>query len=163
MNNYYDKTTTNSLLSNKADKSELPDMTNYYDKTATDTLLSNKANVSDVYSKTDIDNLFSRIDIKSQVTFIESITGTNTRVYVKAGVVYIFYQGENKSHNANDQLFTMPTAYKPSNMTYVLFNVNDTAYGQVGIDSTNGNCFINRISTAGASGRIYFTISYPLA
>lgn len=103
----------------------------------------------------------SRTDIKSQVTFNETITGTNTQVYVKMGVLYIYYQGENKTHNANDTLFTLPAAYKPTNMTYCTFNINDVAYGEVGIENT-GKCFINHISTAGASGRVYFAVAIPL-
>ena len=103
----------------------------------------------------------SRTDIKSQVTFDETITGTNTQVYVKMGVLYIYYQGENKTHNANDTLFTLPAAYKPTNMTYCTFNINDVAYGEVGIENT-GKCFINHISTAGASGRVYFAVAIPL-
>ena len=57
--NYYDKDTTDDLLDNKADISDIPDvsnfitkdvddLTNYYDKDTTDDLLDNKANVSDI-------------------------------------------------------------------------------------------------------------------
>lgn len=46
--NYYNKTETDALLADKADVSDLPDMTNYYTKTQTDTLLNGKADTSDL-------------------------------------------------------------------------------------------------------------------
>lgn len=47
MTNYYDKTETDDLLDQKADTSDLPDMSNYYTKSETDTALGNKVNTSD--------------------------------------------------------------------------------------------------------------------
>lgn len=46
--NYYNKIETDALLADKADKSELPDMTDYYTKTETDNLLDDKADISDL-------------------------------------------------------------------------------------------------------------------
>ena len=54
--NYYDKTEVDSLLADKADVSDLPDMTQYYTKTQTDTLLNGKADASTTYTKTEVDN-----------------------------------------------------------------------------------------------------------
>lgn len=65
---YYDKTEVDALLSDKADVSDLPDMSNYYtksqvyNKTEADGLLSDKADISDIpdmsnyYTKSQIDN-----------------------------------------------------------------------------------------------------------
>jgi hypothetical protein len=54
LDDYYDKQETDDLLDDKADKTDLPDMTKYYNKTQTDNLLSQKANASSVYTKTEI-------------------------------------------------------------------------------------------------------------
>lgn len=59
---YYNKTETNALLADKADKSELPDMTNYYTKTETDDLLYDKVDYDELnqyYKKTEVDNLLN--------------------------------------------------------------------------------------------------------
>ena len=53
---YYNKTQTDALLANKANISDLPDMTDYYTKTQTDTLLNGKADISTTYTKTEVDN-----------------------------------------------------------------------------------------------------------
>ena len=166
----YNQTEVNNLLSTKADTSSLSTVAttgSYNDllnkptipaaQVQSDWSQSDNTKVDYIKNKPDL----SRTDIKSQVTFDETITGTNTQVYVKMGVLYIYYQGENKTHNANDTLFTLPAAYKPTNMTYCTFNINDVAYGEVGIENT-GKCFINHISTAGASGRVYFAVAIPL-
>ena len=100
-------------------------------------------------------------DIKSLVTFNENISGTNTNIVVKCGVLYIYYQGEAKAHNANDLLFTLPSGYRPSSLRYCTYNINDSAFGEVGID-TDGKCYINHISTSGANGRVYFAVAIPL-
>ena len=100
-------------------------------------------------------------DIKSLVTFNENISGTNTNIVVKSGVLYIYYQGEAKAHNANDLLFTLPSGYRPSSLRYCTYNINDSAFGEVGID-TDGKCYINHISTSGANGRVYFAVAIPL-
>ena len=54
--NYYDKTEVDALLADKADVSDIPDMTQYYTKTQTDTLLNGKADASTTYTKTEVDN-----------------------------------------------------------------------------------------------------------
>ena len=45
---YYNKTQTDALLANKANVSDLPDMTDYYTKAQTDNLLNDKADRSDL-------------------------------------------------------------------------------------------------------------------
>ena len=56
---YYDKTEVDALLADKADVSDLPDMSLYYTKTATDTLLNAKADKSDTYTKAQVDTALS--------------------------------------------------------------------------------------------------------
>ena len=56
---YYDKTEVDALLADKADVSDLPDMSLYYTKTATDSLLSAKADKSDTYTKAQVDSALS--------------------------------------------------------------------------------------------------------
>lgn len=90
MTNYYTKSETDSafynklevdtLLSGKADTSDLPDMDNYYDKTTTDTLLASKANTSTTYTKTEVDNLIASIpsnDITSDIDIPASVQTFN--------------------------------------------------------------------------------------
>ena len=107
------------------------------------------------------DYIDSKTDIKSLVTFNENISGTNTNILVKCGVLYIYYQGEAKAHSVNDLLFTLPSGYRPSSLRYCTYNINDSAFGEVGID-TDGKCYINHISTSGANGRVYFAVAIPL-
>lgn len=56
---YYNKTEVDTLLADKADVSDLPDMSLYYTKTATDTLLNAKADKSDTYTKAQVDTALS--------------------------------------------------------------------------------------------------------
>lgn len=52
------------LEETKADKTELPDLTDYYTKTQTDSLLSQKADQATTYTKTEVDNqLATKINI----------------------------------------------------------------------------------------------------
>lgn len=76
---FYTKSETDTLLSGKANTSDLPDMTNYYNKSETDTLLAGKVSNStlndyytktQVYNKTEVDNLISQAttDITTSIT-----------------------------------------------------------------------------------------------
>lgn len=64
---YYNKTETDALLADKADKSEIPDMNDYYNKVQTDALLADKADVSDLpdmsnyYTKPETNGLISAL------------------------------------------------------------------------------------------------------
>lgn len=60
LNNYYDKQETDDLLDNKADKSDLPDMTDYYTKSETDALIPD---VSGLATKQELtDGLAGKVD-----------------------------------------------------------------------------------------------------
>ena len=108
-----------------------------------------------------IDNQFTKTEITSSCTFDEDITGTNTRIYVKGGVVYIFYQGESKTHSANDSLFTLPSGYRPSNLIYTTFGINNTGYGNIAINNT-GAVYVSQVANGGTAGRIYFACAFPI-
>jgi hypothetical protein len=75
---FYNKGQVDTLLSGKADTSDLPDMTNYYDKTTTDTLLASKANTSTTYTKTEVDNLIAAIPSPDITTEITTSAATQT-------------------------------------------------------------------------------------
>lgn len=55
----YTKSQTDNLLNDKADVTDLPDMSQYYDKSEVDDLLDDKANSDDVYGKAYIDTALS--------------------------------------------------------------------------------------------------------
>ena len=57
--NYYDKSDVDGLLADKADISDLPDMSNYYTKSETDTALSTKADAASTYNMTQVNNLLN--------------------------------------------------------------------------------------------------------
>lgn len=101
------------------------------------------------------------VDITSQVTFNETITGTNTKIYIKNNVVFVNYQGETKTHASGDVLFTLPVGYRPKNLLYTPFVVNGTTFGNFEI-ATNGQAKINQINDTTANGRIYATVSFPI-
>lgn len=106
-----------------------------------------------------IDNQFTKTDIKSLVTFSENITGTNTKFFVLANVLYIFYQGESKAHVNDDALFTLPSQYRPSGNYYFPAMVNQNTFGIV--ELANGVCKLWTLN-ASATGRVYFTAAIPL-
>lgn len=103
----------------------------------------------------------SIVDITSDVTFTESISGTNTKFYVKNNVVYINYQGPSKTHASGDVLFTLPAGYRPQHLLYTPFVVNGLTFGNFEI-ATNGQAKINQINDSTKTGRIYSTVSFPV-
>lgn len=92
---FYNKGQVDTLLSGKADISDLPDMTNYYDKTTTDTLLASKANTSTTYTKTEVDNLIAAIpsnDITTEIDIpapIQTFNDGGDNIPLKSCVVNI--------------------------------------------------------------------------
>ena len=109
-------------------------------------------------------DLNSRIkigEVTSSCSFTEDITGTNTHVYKNANTVHVQYQGESKTHAANDVLFTLPTSCRPSSMFYVPFVINNTGYGNLSI-ATTGAVSINQVANGASAGRIYASFDIPL-
>lgn len=163
----------NNALAPKANRSEL---SNYYTKSETDTALADKVDTTDFFAtnlpissgdptttKNYIDNIISSLttktDIKSLVTFSENVTGTNTKFFVLANVLYIFYQGETKAHVNDDALFTLPSQYRPSGNYYFPAMVNQNTFGIV--ELANGVCKLWTLNQS-ATGRVYFTAAIPL-
>ena len=105
-------------------------------------------------------------DVLSSISFTEDITGTNTRAHVKGGVLYIFYQGENKSHSSGDVLFTLPDSLLPLGQIYFLMNINNTVYGNCTLATTGtdkGKVKLAQLSSGSTTGRVYFNVSFPIA
>lgn len=103
----------------------------------------------------------AKTEITPQVTFDENISGTNTRIFYKNGVLYIFYQGESKTHNTQDLLFTLPSGYRPPNLLYTQFVINSSGYGTIEM-TTAGVVRITNITGGENTGRVYFTVAIPL-
>ena len=108
-----------------------------------------------------INSNVGKSEVTSQITFTENVSGTNTRFYTKVGVLYIFYQGESKTHAAADTLFTLPSGLRPTHMLYVPFVINNSGYGNVVIN-TSGVVQINNLSGGSTAGRVYFNCAIPL-
>ena len=103
-------------------------------------------------------------EVTSQITFTEDVSGTNTRFYTKAGVLYIFFQGKSVAHSSGDDLFTLPSGLRPTHLVYVPFVCSDGANfmtGDVSIN-VNGACKVAQISNTSNAGRIYFSVAIPL-
>ena len=101
----------------------------------------------------------SKTNFTSQVTFNEDYA--NARFFAMAGVVYITYQGEAKTHARDDVLFNIPESYRPNHTVFIPFMVNAGAYGVLFIYS-DGRALINQLSDATFSGRVYFSTAYTL-
>lgn len=111
------------------------------------------------YIDNKVTSLTTKTDIKSLVTFSENITGTNTKFFVLANVLYIYYQGESKAHVNDDALFTLPSQYRPSGNYYFTAMVNQNTFGIV--ELANGVCKLWTLNQS-ATGRVYFTAAIPL-
>ena len=71
--------------------------------------------------------------------------------------------GESKTHAANDTVFVMPSGLRPINVGWrVAFVVNGLTYGNI-VFTANGNVNINQINDDTQSGRIYFSVAFPIA
>lgn len=102
------------------------------------------------------------VDISSDITWNETTVSTGTAAYRVGNMVFITYMGANTTHAANDVLFVMPASLRPSTGWRVAFTSNAGAYGNLGF-YTNGNVTINQISDNTVTGRIYFSVAYPIA
>lgn len=107
-----------------------------------------------------INELNASTNITSQVTWKEDYA--NARVTVRNKIVFISYQGESTTHAASTDLFIIPAGYRPYSTVFIPFVKNAAAYGNVFIYA-DGTARINQISSTSATGRIYFSCSYPIA
>ena len=97
---YYNKTETDALLADKADKSELPDMDDYYTKTQTDTLLNGKADrsdLTDLASKAEVTQAISDED-----TALKNWASSN---FATPGYVADRYYNKNQVDELIDNIF----------------------------------------------------------
>lgn len=99
-------------------------------------------------------------NIITSISFNE--TYANARAYIKNNWVYITYQGEATTHSAGDTIMTIPSAYRPDGNVFIPFASNATAYGNIILNASTGQVNVNQISSATQSGRLYFTLVYPL-
>lgn len=104
----------------------------------------------------------SPVDVKNLITFNESIA-SGTGAYLLGKMFFLTYQGQDQTHSNGDTLFVLPTGLRPIQNWEQVFTANEKAYGQVTINSSTGNCNVNRISDSTQSGRIYFSVAYPIA
>ena len=99
----------------------------------------------------------------SMATFTENISGTNTRLVRKNKNVYVYYQGEAKTHAANDVLFTLNSGYRPPFQLYIPCVFNQAGFGVLEVN-TNGVVRITQISSSGgATARVYAHFTFPIA
>lgn len=103
----------------------------------------------------------SPVDVKSDITWNE-ITASGTGAYRLGKMVFITYQGASATHANGDTLFVLPTALRPVQNWEQAFTVDGKTFGQVHL-LTNGNVNINNIADNTQTGRIYFSVAYPLA
>lgn len=97
-------------------------------------------------------------NFQNKVNFNETIGEYNN--FTKSGkVVTICYQGENKIHNTNDLLFTLPVGYRPSKVCPTSFSGYGNVYGNIWVYQ-NGECKIGNINSSSISARISFSIAY---
>lgn len=105
-------------------------------------------------------------DVKSQITWNES-TASGTGVYRVGKMVFLTYQGASLAHSNGDTLFTIPSALRPIQNYEVSFVAADgssiKATGFCHIYSSSGNCNVGGISDTSVSGRIYFSVAFPIA
>ena len=101
------------------------------------------------------------VDVKNDITWNET-TASGTGAYRVANMMFITYQGQNKTHANGDTLFVLPTALRPLQNWEQSFTVDGKTYGQIHV-LTNGNVNINSIADNSQTGRIYFSIAYPIA
>ena len=97
----------------------------------------------------------------SAATFTESLSGTNTHIFLKNHNVIVFFQGENKTHAVGDVLFTFNSGYRPAYTLVVPFTSSSTAYGGLQVNSA-GVASILYITNGTSSGRILAYFSFPL-
>lgn len=153
---YYDKTEVDALLADKADVSDLPDMSNYYtksqvyNKTETDGLLADKADVSDL---PDMSNYYTKSQIDDTLIYnYPTFTYMGIHYYNKASVENLIEDAVTLRGDAEGDIATFNTALEvlPDTLN-CYFNVpggitelNVTRTGKNLFDVSNGNGNIMR-------------------
>lgn len=96
-------------------------------------------------------------DFSSQVTFHVSVA--NVQFYRLGNICVISYQSASQAHSKGEQLFTLPSGYRPSKQVFAPFTVYGTSFGLLQI-LTSGVASVGEISNDPATGRIYCNICY---
>jgi len=103
---YYNKTETDALLADKADKSELPDMDDYYNKTQVDEL---------------IDNIFPTLSASGSIaSFRTALNKQLVSVTPEAGANTITRCGKNLINNDNAEIGTAWNGNSASNRARII-------------------------------------------
>ena len=132
-----------TALGNKADRSELPDMTNYYDKTETDELLDDKADVSDLpdmsnyYTKSETDTALDGKADKTQLPNYITQPSGQTAQFRTIGTFFYYYADQWNAH--------IPFQFVTKNTNYTI-TLNEVIAENVG-DITNKCSVIGKAST----------------
>ena len=96
-------------------------------------------------------------DFASKVTF--HVSAANVQFYRIGNVCIISYQSASQAHSKGEQLFTLPSGYRPSKQVFAPCTVYATSFGVVQI-LTSGVASLGEISNDPATGRIYCNICY---
>jgi len=124
------------------------------------TALATVATTGDYNDLSNLPTPETSTDFTSSVSF-DSSAGGYTHFYKKDNVVYLNFQGKAGTYAANENLFTLPSGYRPLATISVPFILNNSAYGVVNINNSTGVAKVDFISSTSASGRIYFSLAYP--
>ena len=131
----------------------------------------NKPNLAAVATSGSYDDLtdkptipdFTPVDVTNQITWNETTVTTGTKALKVNNMLFLTYMGETKTHSANDTIFVMPSGLRPISIGWrVAFVVNGLTYGNL-VFSANGNVNINQINDDTQTGRIYFSVAFPIA
>ena len=125
----------------------------------------NKPNLATVATSGDYDDLINKPtyeDFTSSATF-NATPGSDTHFYKEGNIVYLYFQSASGTHATDEQLFTLPSGYRPLASLDGTFILNNSAYGVININAGTGVCKINFISSTTANGRVYCNIAYPVA
>ena len=161
---YYDKTDVDALLANKADASDLPDMSQYYTKTATDALLADKADKATTYTKSETDALLAT---KADNSDLPDMTQYYTKSEVDTLIDDIF-----PTLTASGDIATFTTALtKPlvsvtadplaTTITRCGINRFNEQFETGGYDNTTGEKIVSGVSSARNTTPIIVDSSTP--
>ena len=122
--------------------------------------LINAPSLATVATTGDYDDLTNKPDFEdftSNVNF-DNTPGTRTLFMRYGKVISLSFQSNAASHTANENLFTLPSGYRPKQEVVTAFVINAAGYGELFINAS-GQCKIGHISTS-ANGRVYANIVF---
>lgn len=94
-------------------------------------------------------------------TWATNQSPANYHCVVSAGLCSFFYQGSGGTHNNQTLLGTLPYGAKPKSIVFCPCVKGANAYGIIKIE-TNGNIYLEYISSTSATARLYFNCSFPV-